>query len=349
MVIRCPRKYRTHVKAKKGQILILTIIVMAIGLIVISPLLAYLDSSYSQYLHELNRTTAYYATDAMMENILNDLYQGVDIYNQNASTPYNQNGSNYLNSGYDISVAINNSILYSLPTPQGASNWSYLDPGITICDNSSCDTSKLLGSLATGATHNYSIYLVGGNQVQVNWAVNEPAPPVCGWIVVIIIPVYVCCAACPNHSEGSMWMLYPNGSPVAGTAVNGSVTNAPLTLNFNWSVPEGASGNYTIGFKNINSYRKYSDNVWFCNCNVNNSVASTVFSSSGATDHTWVRVGKEIGGEVYSYQDYMITATARRANQDVLSIIAYVRQSPGPITWWKDQIIEIPSWQIIYY
>ena len=351
MVIKCPRKSRTHVKAKKGQILILTIIVMAIGLIVISPLLAYLDSSYSQYLHELNRTTAYYAADAMMENILNDLYQGVDIYNQNASTPYNQNGSNYLGSGYDISVAINNSILYSLGTPQGSSNWSYLDPGITTCNTSSCDSSTLLGSLATGATHNYSLYLVGGNQVQVNWAVNEAADPVCGWILCfLIIPCYVCCpTTCPNHSEGSMQMLYPNGSLVAGTAVNGSLTNAPLTLNFNWSVPEGTSGNYTIRFTNGNTYRKYSDNVWLCNCNVNDSVASTVFSASGATDHTWVRVGKEIGGEVYSYQDYMITAKARRANHDILSIIAYVRQSPGPITWWKDQIIEIPSWQIIYY
>jgi len=346
MVIRCPRKYRTHVKAKKGQILILTIIVMAIGLIVISPLLAYLDSSYSQYLHELNRTTAYYAADAMMENILNDLYRGVDIYNQNESTPYNQNGSDYLNSGYNISVAINNSILYSLPTPQGSSNWSYLDPGITICDNSSCDTSKLLGSLALGATHNYSIYLVGGNQVQVNWAVENVAPPVCGFT---LWPFYRCSATCSNHSEGTIQMLYQNGSPVAGTAVNGSVTNAPLTLNFSWSVPEGASGNYTIQFKNTNSYSKYSSTHWADNCDGNDSVVSTVFSSSGATDHTWVRVGKEIGGEVYSYQDYMITAKARRANQDVLSIIAYVRQSPGPITWWKDQIIEIPSWQIIYY
>ena len=346
MVIKCPRKYRTHVKAKKGQILILTIIVMAIGLIVISPLLAYLDSSYSQYLHELNRTTAYYAADAMMENILNDLYRGVDIYNQNASTPYNQNGSNYLGSGYDISVAINNSILYSLGTPQGSSNWSYLDPGITTCNTSSCDSSTLLGSLASGATHNYSIYLVGGNQVQVNWAVNEPATPTCGWILIW----YGCCPTniCINHSEGSMWMLDPNGSMVA--AVNGSVTNAPLTLNFNWSVLAGASGNYTIGFKNINSYRKHASSVWDCNACVNESTsASTVFSASGATDHTWVRVGKEIGGEVYSYQDYMITATAKRTNHDVLSIIAYVRQSPGPITWWIDQIIEIPSWQIIYY
>jgi hypothetical protein len=143
----------TSIKAEKGQVFILTLIVMAIGLIVISPLLSYLDSSSRQYISALTKTTAYYAADAMMENILNDVYRGVNIYDYNVSTQYSQD--DFLSSGFGVSVVVNNSMPQPLPTPEGGSGWLYLDPGVSICDDSSCDTSLLLSSLAYGATHNY--------------------------------------------------------------------------------------------------------------------------------------------------------------------------------------------------
>jgi hypothetical protein len=338
------------VKAKKGQLLILTLIVMAIGLIVISPLLRYLDSSYTQYLHELNRTNAYYTADAMMENILNDIYRGVDVYNQNVSAPYNLlnplNGSGYLNSGYDIGVVINNSIPQSLDTPQGSSDWIYLDPGISTCNTSSCNTSLLLGSLGKDLTHDFQLYLIGGNQVQVNWAFDDEGVRYCYWLVFMF-----CSARCPYYVSGSMWMLDRDGVKIPLTERNGSAPEStPLHLWFNWSVPEGATGNYTIQFKNTGCHR-YAVRDWLGSCLGDELRASysEPFVAVDDTNYTWVRVGKEIEGVAYSYQDYMITATAKRNNQDIVSITALVRHSPGPMAWWKDQIVEIPGWQVTYY
>jgi len=131
-----------------------------------------------------------------------------------------------------------------------------------------------------------------------------------------------------------------------------SNTNPQLTLNFSWSIPEGANGNYTISFKNNNSYFTVSTFDSHGNgdcCSHNNNFASAVFSGDGAINRTWVAIGKQIGGQVYSYQDYMITATAKKNGQNIVSITAVVRHSPGPLAWWQEQTVVIPSWQVYYY
>ena len=332
-------------KAKRGQVLILALLALAAGMIVIAPLLYFLDSSSTQYLHESTRTIAYYTTDDVMENILSDIYSGVDVYNQNLNAPYSQ--SNYLNSGYDVNVSINYATTQSLPAPTGTGDWIYLDPGVTTCNTSSCDPTFLLGSLALGNTHSYSLYLAGGNQVQVNWAINESLPPFVGWCLLW----FGTCPACPYNCGGSVWMVDPNGSEISGTRVSGNSSTATLTLNLSWSVPAGTSGNYTIYFQNTNTYRYLTNNPCFCTCTTNQTVAYTAFSGTGETDHTWVAVGKPVGGQVYSYQDYVITANTTRTgtSQKILSISAVVRGSPGPLAWWQEQTVEIPSWQIKYY
>jgi hypothetical protein len=330
-------------KAKRGQILIFALVAMAVGMIVISPILYFLESSSIQYLHEINRTTAYYTTDAMMGNILGDIYSGVDVYNQNLSASYNllnpSNGSGYLNSGYNVSVSINNSITQTLPPPKGAVSWIYLDPGISVCNTSSCNPNYLLGSLGAGLIHNYSIYLYAGNKIEVNWTYyGNNLYDGCGYSY-----SYYC--------QGSMQMLYPNGTVIANTARSGSgySQNNPVTLNFNYTVPANASGNYTIQFKNKDSYHNVP--TWWCVWYYqDNDALNCVFSGAGQTDHTWVRVGTMIGGQVYSYQDYMITATAKDKNgRNMVSITAVVRSSPGPLAWWQHQTVEIPGWQITYY
>ena len=332
-------------KAKKGQILILTLIVMALGLIIISPLLSYLDTSLSQYTHGLVRTQAYYVADAMMTNILNDVYAGVYVYDQNISSPYSRNG--YMNSSYNVNVSINNSMPFPIPTPVAGNDWIYLDPGVSICNTSSCDPDLLLSSLAFGSTHEFTIYLLGGNQVQINWSFDDEG---------------VCCmwgcdggaGPCSYHPGGRMWITYPNnGSTIPGTTVCGSATYSAAHLYLNYSVPAGLTGNYTIKFLNDNSYRVSSQNI-FCTCSGNETRPSfsARFVGTNDSDYTWVRVGKSAeGGQSTSYQDYMITVTAKSSgnNAKIVSITAFVRHGPGPMGYWLPQTVGIPSWQITYY
>ena len=330
-------------KANRGQILIFALVAMAVGLIVFSPMLYFLESSSTQYLREINRTTAYYTTDAMMENILGDIYSGVDVLNQNLSTPYNllnpPNGSGYLNSGYNVSVSINNSITQTLPPPAGAAGWIYLDPGILICNTSPCDPNYLLGSLGAGLSHNYSIYLAPGNVVGVNWQFDGHS----SW----------CLGDFFYYPNGSIQIRYPNQSVAIRCA--GTNDSCPVTLGLNYSVPVGGpSGNYTIQFTNEHSHRHVGYMCWFIACacyyDEDDYLSSTAFSGVGEADHTWIRVGTMIGGQVYSYQDYMITATAKDKNgRNMVSITAVVRSNPGPLAWWKQQTVEIPGWQITYY
>jgi hypothetical protein len=340
MVARYHQKHKLYVKAK-GQILVLTLIVMAIGLIVISPMLSYLDTSSSQYAHGLVRTLAFYNADTMMTNLVNDVYSGINIYDQNISSPYSHPGG-YLGSDYEVRVSINNSIITSLAAPTQADDWIYMDPGISTCNTSSCDASKLLNALAYGATHDYLISLVAGSKVQVNWTADGEGVCYSSWLIGCWY------STCSYHVGGEMWMVYPNGSTIPGTTVNGTTTSAANTLHLNYSV--GTSGNYTIKFKNTNSYRKSGQDIFGgCSGNETQPSYSAAFSGTNDPDFTWVAVGKEMDGVVYTYQDYTITVTARKGNSDIVAVTAYIRHNPGPMAWWKDQVVQIPSWQITYY
>jgi hypothetical protein len=275
----------------------------------------------------------------MTGNILNDVYNGINVYDQNMSTPYSQ--SDYLNSGYDVSVEINISMPFPLPVPEGVDDWRYLDPGVAICDTPPCDSTLLLESLGYGKTHEYTIYLIGGHEVQTSWSFDDET---------------VCCfwgcgaGRCAYYSVGSMWMEDPDGVLVPGTSVNQSTVSTPLKLRFNYSVPEGASGNYTIKFKNNNSQRTIPNILCACDTTENRPAYSAPFVAGDDPNYTWVRIGKLIDGQVYSsYQDYRITATASRNGEDIVSITMYVRHTPGPLGSWLEQTVEIPGWQAIYY
>lgn len=324
-------------KPKKGQILIIVLMIMAIGLIVISPLLHYVDTSYNIYLRNLKATNAYYATDAMMEYIINDIFSGIDVYNQNISTPYNQ--LNYLNSGFDINVTISNTVALPLPPPKAYDEPVVLDPGIPFG----------LGTLAAGATHDYNIYLLGNTSVEVNWPFND-GPKYGAW-------GFFCYNECDYFTNGSIsiYKCTDNSSNCSTRVlqygpITGQNTSAQLQLNTKWNVSAGQSGWYTIRFKN-QSWRMNQVAFWGCACSGNepSSVTSRPFSGANESNYTWVKIGKQVGGEFYLYQDYTVKATAEQNNKSIVSITAYVRHSPGPLAWWKTQTVEIPTWQVTYY
>ena len=325
-------------KSKKGQILIIVLMVMAMGLIVISPLLHYVDTSYNIYLINLKDTNAYYATDAMMEKILNDIYSGVDVYYKNINASTNYSTTNFLSSGYDIDVIISDTVAVPLPPTESDQDWVVLDPGLSICPTEPC-----LGSMAAGATYDYDIYLLGNTTIEANWTFFDPVGSCCTcWINWGLHP--------PYYTQGTLSLISYNGSTLK--SVFGVNVSAPVQLNFKYIVPVTQSDWYKVRFKNGSWRPTGFANAFFCTGETGNEsrpVTSELFSGANQSNYTWVKIGKEVAGKVYLFQDYKITATARENNQKIVSITAYVRHSPGPLAWWKPQTVEIPSWQVQYY
>jgi hypothetical protein len=61
-----------------------------------------------------------------------------------------------------------------------------------------------------------------------------------------------------------------------------------------------------------------------------------------------------------AYRDYLIKsiayedrngdgARASDGGEDMVTVTAYLRQSPGPSVWWEEQAMEIMSWSIQYH
>lgn len=97
---------RTRLKAKKGQILIVVLCVMVVGMLIMTPLLSYLDTTYSIYRDTGTHARAYYDADMVMETFINDIRAG------NVSTApgaYNRIGPN----GYTVIVTVTENVMYA--------------------------------------------------------------------------------------------------------------------------------------------------------------------------------------------------------------------------------------------
>ena len=116
-------------KAKKGQALILALVVMGVGLIAIVPLLNYVDNTYTIYISASTHSSAYYAADAMMEKIMNDMLTGQNVSQLNTTYPtrYNNASANGWLNGYNVNTSINGTIAYPPSTPTAG-----LDKDFTI-------------------------------------------------------------------------------------------------------------------------------------------------------------------------------------------------------------------------
>ena len=316
----------THVKAKKGQILILVLILMAVGMIVMAPLFHYLNSSYDLGLSKITDTQAYYAVDAMIGKIFSDMYAGQDVYINNSAHPEYYSNASWLN-GFQINTSIINS-MQSPPPPSGSTadaGWIYMDPG--------CDLG--LNSLASGTAdqHLFNISLTGGTTVTAHWYFQDNKA-----------------GSCSYYDNGKMWITYPNGSYTNGSpAVLSNGVSKAFNQSLSWTVPQNGSAVYTIHFQNLavrgsgsgcpNGSRNFYDSGW---------VKKPTFSGIGDPTYTWVSIGNSSGGQVWQYQDYTITTTARRDNKDILKVTACVRQSPGPLVWWQQQNLAVVSWIVCY-
>ena len=311
----------THVKAKKGQILIFALISMAVGLIVIAPLLHYIDSSYNLYSNKLKGTMAYYTADAMLEKIFSDMYAGQDVY-YNSSSYTNQSWLN----GYSINTSINDSIASS--PPGAAADWIYMDPGCGLG----------LNSLASGATYNFNVYLTEGTTVKANWYFKDAKAGNCN---------YYCIGNMSITYQNGSTVKYTNGSAVTtGTKMNG--VNTAFQQNLSWTVPQGGSGNYFIQFKN-NAVRGQGGSCGNVTRSMSDMLVAPTFSGIGDPTYTWVSIGNSSGGQVLQYQDYTITTTASLHNAKIASITVCVRQTPGPLIWWQHQSLAVVSWTVKYY
>jgi len=215
------------VKSKNGQVLILTLIIMAIGLIVISPLLSYLQSSQKMYTSKLIDSAGYLTADAMMSKIFSDMWAAENIYELNISESENYNNqseSGWLN-GFSISTSIDNSINNS-PPPSGTAGWVYLDPAISFG----------LDTLENGDTHVYEAYLTENTSVTVNWYFKDAKRT----------------SSCNYYCNGSMWISDGSGTVCGSDSVvltNGSSTAFQQQLT--WTVPSGGTGNYFFNFENL--------------------------------------------------------------------------------------------------
>lgn len=315
-------------KSKKGQILIITLLVMAIGLIVIAPLLSYLHTSYNLYIDKLEKTAGYLTVDAMMEQIFSDMFAGEDIYilNKSESSPYSQDS--WLN-GFDIRTVVNNSIAVPPPFTGEESYEAYMDPGCGLG----------LNELEYNDTYPFEIYLTEESIVTVNWYFDEDSD-------------------CDYECAGAMWIEDSDGATVCGleSTVLSNGSNTAFQQQLNWTVPEDGTGNYFINFKNLAEYEEEDCFLWWCSCSgdwaerdLGDIGVPPTFSGTGSTDGTWVKLSSNSSSGSYGlYQDYTIITTASIRNKDVVSITACVRQTPGPVIYYQRQSLAVVSWIVNY-
>ena len=329
----------TRPKAKKGQILVFALVLMAIGLIVITPLLHFLDSSYTIYSKIQANTFAYYAADAMMDTILADMASGQNISDPTQNAKYNN--ANWID-GCSVSTTINPSAtIYT--SPQQSDEWAYDDPGCGLG----------LGSLASDSTYSFKVYLTENSSVTVHWYFNDQcAYGDCD-------PLHILDNLhCEYHCKGEMWITdannltvqYSNGSNVDTGTID--VTNNPFNQSLGWNVSVNGSGNYYINFKNL-AWRKQMDCLGACYGTYPRAMSDVAsppaFSGTGGMSGTWVRVATiNAEGTAVQYHDYTITTTAATGNSNRVSITAGLRESPGPLIWQNGQTVKIISWQVTY-
>ena len=291
-----------------------------------SPLLSYLNSSYNVYLSKLKDTTAYYTVDAMMEKIFSDMYAGENVYILNKSDIYRYNNQSGWLNGYKISTSINNSIAVPPPPPIGSeyADWIYMDPGCAFG----------LSTLAHDDTYPFKVYLTGGTTVTVNWYFNDAKDG----------------GTCAYYCIGRMWITNSSTTVCGSSSIDlSNGASVPFQQQLSWTVPQNGSGNYSINFQN-RAWRKSGGG---CSTTSDRSMSQMVvkptFSGIGDPLYTWVRMGNSFGGQVYQYQDYTITSTARLGTTDILSVTACVRQTPGSLMWWEHQSLAVVSWIVTYY
>ena len=142
---------------RRGQLLILVLGVMALGLFVVAPLLAYVDQSFKINMKYQIKSESYLAAEAGVERVIGDLYMGTDI-----RVPGYDAASSSVNNAPAVLGDMHFSINVTEPTTLGAPPLaveSYLDPG-------SCLGMR---PIEAGDFWDYDFFMSHGEDIKVNW------------------------------------------------------------------------------------------------------------------------------------------------------------------------------------
>lgn len=234
-------------RKERGQILVLVLVVMVFGVLVVTPLLAYVDISLRLYHSTHHRTAAYYAADAGVERVIGDLYQRENIlapgYNVTSNEPIE---------GYTFNATADLPEGEAPPPPETE---VYLDPG-------GCFGMR---PIVADGEWNYSIVLPAGQSLKVNWA------------------AYVRDEAGTEHCQGEI-QLWKDDTPITSSLYSGDQEDGDegRAVAITWDIPGWfitTAGVYKIIFKNNSSVTNIGD--------TSADVYAKCFAGQGDDDHTF--------------------------------------------------------------
>jgi hypothetical protein len=285
-----------RVRGSKGQVLILTVILMAVGTMVLTPLLSQLSTTLRWGGNELDQRMKVYAIEAATSQVIADLIRGADGVATTYTTTEPHTGGSFatftITTAYTPpSVTVNGltpTVSLALPTGSQAkptTQQSYSDPGVT---------HPGLFTVAAGDGYLMRLYNVKAGTLQVNWAYS-PA----GSAEIKIWAGIPASSGVPIPAGGrtgsiSVYPVLDSASVASGATF---VRNSPRILD---PATDGSGGVYTILFFN----------------KANTTKTTAAFVGSGGASHTWIFAK--------AHKDYKITASVGG-----VSVNTYVRQVPG--------------------
>lgn len=272
-------------RGKRGQILILVLGVMGLGMFVVAPLLAYVDLSFRLNMRYQIKTESYLAAEAGIERVVGDLYMGTDI-----RVPAYDGDNSSVNSAPAVLGDFYFHINVTEPTTLGVAPLaveSYLDPG-------SCLGMRPVNA---GEAWDYDFFMSHGEDIKVNW-VYYTADDACnptedvpgwGWTVISLL------------DENGVAVVDKHGDPIRSEVSNSSqqqlgddsrmavntlyVQGAHAGLDGERGTPDDViiidGGPYTLRFRNL-AYRGApgSPNVSVCTPPFKGGDYDHVFSGS---------------------------------------------------------------------
>ncbi len=145
-------------RGSRGQVLILVLGVLALGMFVIAPLLVYLDISFNLNMRYQLKSEAYVTAEAGIERVIGDLYMGTDI-----RVPTYDHNDSAVNEAPAVHGDFKFQINVSEPSALGVApidTEKYLDPGTCLGMRPIDDT---LGYW------DYDFFMSQGEDIKVNW------------------------------------------------------------------------------------------------------------------------------------------------------------------------------------
>ncbi len=277
--------------------MLLAIIVLAVGMLMLTPLLSFLSTMLQKGGDEREQRMKVYAAEAAINQVIADLIRGADGVSTTYNTEEPHTGGIFPTfaittfytpppvtvNGYTPTVSL------SLPTPsqqKPVEQQDYIDPGVT---------DPRLANIAGGYGYLMRLYNVKAGTLQINWAYSPAGTARIGiWTG---YPLRQEVPYAPGVVDGlpqERPILDTGSSPASVT----SVRSAALAID---PATDGSGGVYTIVF--------YSPGG-------GSSKTTAPFAPSGGPDDTWIYAK--------AYKDYVVTATVGG-----VSVSTYLRQIPG--------------------